>query len=176
MNSICAQFEQDLKIKIKSLNMEINSTKGKLDTYKKERNDLDTKGYETDKYQKELEYCVSNINRESIAIARLNSRVSALTKEYEDLKKKQKIKYRNVELYNYNHSIISHICNSIIGCSYYLKTNNNTSLFSNVIVFEDYEKTDNSFYLEISFKELLQISRHNLIKGLIEQTDLPRLA
>ena len=176
MNSICAQFEQDLKTKIKSLNMEISSTKGKLDTYKKERTDLDNKGYEADKYQKELEFCVSNINRESIAIARLNSRVSALTKEYEDLKKKQKTKYRNVELYNYNHSIISHICNSIIGCSYYLKTNNNSSLFSNIIIFEDYEKTDNSFYLEISFKELLQISRHNLIKGLIEQNDLPRLA
>jgi len=176
MNSICAQSEQDLKTKIKSLNVEINSTKGKLDVFKKERTDLDNKGYEADKYQKELEYCVSNINRESIAIARLNSRVSALTKEYEDLKKKQKIKYRNVDLYNYNHSIIAHICNSIIGCSYYLKTNNNSSLFSNIIIFEDYEKTDNSFYLEISFKELLQISRHNLIKGIIEQSDLPRLA
>ena len=29
-------------------------------------------------------------------------------------------------LYNYNKSIIKHICNSIIGCSYYLKTNNNS--------------------------------------------------
>ncbi|MBQ4032113.1 MAG: hypothetical protein II625_10195 [Bacilli bacterium] len=176
MNSICAKYEQDLKTKIKSLNIEIASTKSKLDIYKQERVDLDSKGYEPDKYQKELEFCVSNINRESIAIARLNSLLASLSKEYEDLKKKQKTKYRNVDLYNYNHSIISHICNSIIGCSYYLKTNNNSSLFNNIIIFEDYEKTDNSFYLEVSFKELLTISKQNLIKGIIEQNDLPRLA
>ena len=176
MNSICAKYEQDLKTKIKSLNIEIASTKSKLDIYKQERVDLDSKGYEPDKYQKELEFCVSNINRESIAIARLNSLLASLSKEYEDLKKKQKTKYRNVDLYNYNHSIISHICNSIIGCSYYLKTNNNSSLFNNIIIFEDYEKTDNSFYLEVTFKELLAISKQNLIKGLIEQNDLPRLA
>ena len=81
MNSICAKYEQDLKTKIKSLNIEIASTKSKLDTYKQERNDLDNKGYEGDKYQKELEYCVSNINRESIAIARLNSLLSSISKE-----------------------------------------------------------------------------------------------
>ena len=176
MNSICGKHEQDLKTKIQSLNMDIASTKVKLDSYKQDRAELDEKGYEPEKYQKELEFCVSNINRESIAIARLNSRLNALSKEYEDLKKKQKAKYRNVDLYNYNHSIISHICNSILGCSYYLKTNNNTSLFNNIIIFEDYEKTDNSFYLEVSFKELLQISTKNLINGIIEQNDLPKLA
>jgi len=176
MNSICAKYEQDLKTKIKSLNVEIASTKSKLDTYKQERINLDNKGYENDKYQKELEYCVSNINRESIAIARLNSLLASISKEYEDLKKKQKTKYRNVDLYNYNHSIISHLCNSIIGCSYYLKTNNSSSIFNNIIIFEDYEKTDNSFYLEVSYKELLTISKQKLIKGIIEQNDLPKLA
>ena len=176
MNSICAKYEQDLKTKIKSLNVEIASTKSKLDIYKQERINLDNKGYENDKYQKELEYCVSNINRESIAIARLNSLLASISKEYEDLKKKQKTKYRNVDLYNYNHSIISHLCNSIIGCSYYLKTNNSSSIFNNIIIFEDYEKTDNSFYLEVSYKELLTISKQKLIKGIIEQNDLPKLA
>lgn len=176
MNSICAKYEQDLKNKIKSLKIEITATKNKLDIYKQERVDLDKKGYDNDKYQKELEFCVSNINRESISIARLNSLLASISKEYEDLKKKQKNKYRNVDLYNYNHSIITHICNSIIGCSYYLKTNNNTSIFNNIIIFEDYEKTDNSFYLEVSFKELLTISKQNLIKGIIEQNDLPKLA
>ncbi len=176
MNSICAKYEQDLKTKIKSLNIEIASTKSKLDIYKQERADLDSKGYEGDKYQKELEYCVGNINRESISIARLNSLLSSVSKEYEDLKKQQKMKFRNVDLYNYNHSIITHICNSILGCSYYLKTNNNSSLFNNIIIFEDYEKTDNSFYLEVAYKELLHISNQNLIKGIIDQGDLPKLA
>ncbi len=176
MNTIAAKIEQELKTKIKSLNVEIMATKSKLDAYKQERLKLDSKGYDNDKYQKELEYCVSNINRESINIARLKSLLNSLSKEYEDLKKKQKTKYRNVELYNYNHSIITHICNSIIGCSYYLKTNNNSSLFSNIVIFEDYEKTDNSFYLEVTFKELLTISKQNLIKGIIEQNDLPKLA
>lgn len=176
MNSICGQYEQDLKTRIQSLNVEIVSNKNKLEMFKQERVELDSKGYEPDKYQKELEYYVSNINRESISIARLNSKLNSLSKEYEDLKKQQKKKYRNVELYNYNHSIISHLCNSILGCSYYLKTNNNTSLFDNIIIFEDYEKTDNSFYLEVSFKDLLQISSKNLINGVIEQNDLPKLA
>ncbi len=176
MSSICGTLEQELKSKIKSLSIEISATKNNLEIYKQERAELDTKGYEPDKYQKELEFCVSNINRESIAIARLNSKMNALSKEYEDLKKQQKRKYRNIDLYNYNHSIISHICNSIIGCSYYLKTNNNSSLFDNIIIFEDYEKTDNSFYLEVSFKDLLQISNKNVIKGIIDQSDLPKLA
>ena len=176
MNTIAAKAEQELKTKIKSLNVEIASTKTKLDAYKQERQELDSKGYEGDKYQKELEFCVSNINRESINIARLKSLLNSLSKEYEDLKKKQKTKYRNVDLYNYNHSIITHICNSIIGCSYYLKTNNNSSLFNNIIIFEDYEKTDNSFYLEVTYKELLAISNQNLINGIIEQNDLPKLA
>ena len=82
----------------------------------------------------------------------------------------------NNHLYNYNYSILKHICNSIIGCSYYLKTNNKSSLMNNIIIFEDFEKTDNSFYLEVSYKELLKISRLSFIKGILNKNDLPKLA
>ena len=123
-----------------------------------------------------MERCVSQINRNSIIIARLNSKISSLSREYEELKKVQTEKYHNVDLYNYNHSIIRHICNSIIGCNFYLKTNNTTSLFSNIIIFEDYEKTDNSFYLEITFSDLLKISNNFILNGIIDQNDLPKLA
>lgn len=176
MNSICRFKEQELKNKLKSLNVELTSSKKNLDKYKSERAALNKNELGEEKYKKELEKCVSNINRVSIIIARLNSNISSLTKEYEDLKKEQIEKYRNVDLYNYNHSIIRHICNSIMGCSFYLKTNNNGALFSNIIIFEDYERTDNSFYLEVSFKELLKISSQYLLNGIIDQNDLPKLA
>lgn len=176
MNSICGAGEQEIKSKLKSYNMELATAKSKLDAVKEERAALDKEKLGADKYQKELERCVSCINRESIVIARLNSNISSLSRAYEELKKKQVNKYRNLDLYNYNKSIIKHICNSIIGCSYYLKTNNNSSLLSNIIIFEDYEKTDNSFYLEVSFKELLKISSRSLINGIIDQNDLPKLA
>ena len=85
-------------------------------------------------------------------------------------------KYKNIELYNYNHSIIRHICNSISGCNFYLKTNNNNELMENIIIFEDYKKSDNTFYLEITFKELLKISNTSVITSIEEQVDLPKLA
>lgn len=176
MNSICRYKEQELKNKLKNLSIELTSSKKNLDKYKKERASLNREKLGDDKYKKELEKCVSNINRVSIIIARLNSNISSLSKEYEDLKKEQNEKYRNVDLYNYNHSIIKHICNSIMGCSFYLKTNNSGALLSNIIIFEDYERTDNSFYLEVSFKELLKISSQYLLNGIIDQNDLPKLA
>jgi len=176
MNNIYRSQEQEFKIKLKSLNIDLMSSKKELEKYKEERSKLNLKELGDDKYKKELERCVSNINRVSIIIGRLNSNISSLSKEYEELKQTQEEKYRNVDLYNYNHSIIRHICNSIIGCSFYLKTNNNSAIFSNIIIFEDYEKTDNSFYLEVSFKELLKISSQYLLNGLIDQNDLPKLA
>ena len=45
----------------------------------------------------------------------------------------------------------------------------------NVIIIEDYVKTDNAFYLEVSFKELLKISNLKVIEGVEEQSDLPKL-
>ena len=57
-----------------------------------------------------------------------------------------------------------------------MKTNNNSSLMNNIIIFEDFERTENSFYLEISFKELLKISNPYLINSITEQEDLPKLA
>lgn len=176
MNSICRYKEQDIKNKLRSSNIELTSAKKSLEENKAERANLDKEALGPDKYQKELELCVSKINRDSIVIARLNSTISSLTREYETLKKYQLEKYRNVDLYNYNHSIIRHICNSILGCNYYLKTNNNQSLFNNIIIFEDYEKTDNSFYLEVTFKELLKISSQFLLNGIMDQSDLPKLA
>lgn len=176
MNSICRNKEEDLKNTIKSLNIELSSSKNTLEKYKKERANIDPSTMTKEKYQTELELCVSKINSISIAIARLNSNISALAKEYDNLQKAQKAKYHDVEKYNYNHSIIRHICNSILGCSFYLKTSNSSAIFSNIIIFEDYEKTDNSFYLEVSFKELLKISNKYIINGLKEQNDLPKLA
>lgn len=176
MNSICKTKEQDIKNRLKSSNQELASAKKKLEENKAERSSLNREELGLDKYQKELERCVSQINRNSIIIARLNSTISSLTREYEELKKAQTEKYRNIDLYNYNHSIIRHICNSILGCNYYLKTNNTSSIFSNIIIFEDYEKTDNSFYLEVSFKDLLKISNHFILNGIIDQNDLPKLA
>lgn len=176
MNSICCAQEQEIKSKLRSYEMELSTAKSKLDICKEERANLNKDELGQDKYQKELERCVSSINRESIVIARLNSNISSLSRKYEELKKSQLNKYRNLDLYNYNRSIIKHLCNSIIGCNYYLKTSNNTSVLSNIIIFEDYEKTDNSFYLEVSFKELLKISSRALIKGILDQNDLPKLA
>lgn len=176
MNSICRSAEQDIKNRLKSIDMELKSAKTSLEEYKTERAALNKEELGPDKYQKELEKCVSKINRESIIIARLNSNMSSLSREYEEIKKQLVEKYRNAELYNYNHSIIRHICNSILGCSYYMKTNNVESLFNNIIIFEDFEKTDNSFYLEVTFKELLKISNHYLLNGIMDQSDLPKLA
>lgn len=176
MNSIFKTKEQDIKNKLKSYNLELSNAKKNLENNKMERATLDKEVLGNDKYQKELERCVSQINRNSIIIARLNSTISSLSREYEELKKSQVEKYRNVDLYNYNHSIIRHICNSILGCNYYLKTNNTSTIFSNIIIFEDYEKTDNSFYLEITFKDLLKISNNLVLNGIIDQNDLPKLA
>ena len=176
MNSICCAQEQEIKAKLRSYEMELSTAKSKLDSCKEERANLNKDELGVDKYQKELERCVSSINRESIVIARLNSNISSLSRQYEELKKEQIDKYRNLDLYNYNRSTIKHICNSIIGCSYYLKTSNTTSILSNIIIFEDYEKTDNSFYLEVSFKELLKISSMSFINGILDQNDLPKLA
>lgn len=176
MNSICHNKEEELKSSIKSLNMELNNAKNTLDTYKQERNSIDASNISKEKYQKSLELCVSKINSISITIAHLNSRLSSLSKEYDNLQKNQKAKYHNAEKYNYNHSIIKHICNSILGCSFYLKTSNNRAIISNIIIFEDYEKTDNSFYLEVSFKDLLKICNKYVLNGVMEQNDLPKLA
>lgn len=176
MNSICRNKEEDLKSTLKSLNIELSSSKKTLESYKQERASIDSSTMSKERYQKELELCVSKINSISIIIARLNSNISSIAKEYDNLQKAQKAKYHDVEKYNYNHSIIRHICNSILGCCFYLKTSNTRAVLSNIIIFEDYEKTDNSFYLEVSFKELLKISSKYVLNSLKEQNDLPKLA
>lgn len=172
MSRICSIEEQDLKNKIRRVEVESELTKINLEKYKKERSELNQN---SENYKKELEICVGNINTASIKIARLNSKYASLLRQYDEVQKKTEHNYKNATTYNTNYSIIKHICNSIKGCSFYLKTNNSSSLFNNVVVFEDYEKTDNSFYLEICFKDLLKISSPQGVNALIEQNDLPKL-
>ena len=85
MNSICMNKEQEIKSRMKSYNMELESAKKSLEKHKQERSELNKDILGLEKYQKELERCVSKINRESIVIARINSNISALSKEYEEL-------------------------------------------------------------------------------------------
>ena len=176
MNNICENEEQTLQFKLKNLNLELQNIRQDLDKFKKERNSLDSQSLSASKYQKELERCVGNINRASIKIGRLNSTIASLSKQYEEARKQLETKYQNIDIYNHNSSIIKHLCNAIYGCSFYLKTNNTTNILNNIIVFEDFEQTENSFYLELSLKDLLKISDQRLLNGLIEQTDLPKLA
>ncbi len=176
MNSIGDTEEQDIKNNIKGLEVELMSYKATLDKYKEEKKSLNLEELGQDRYLKELERIVGNINRTSIEIATINSTIAGINREYEETKKKQASKYNNVDLFNYNNSIIQHICNSITSCSFYLKTNNNNDLLDNVIIFEDYGRADNAFYLEISFRSLLKLSNPKKITGIEEQTDLPKLA
>ena len=67
--------------------------------------------------------------------------------------------------------MVSSICHS----GFYLKTNNNNDLLDNIIIIEDYVKTDNAFYLEISFRDMLRISNINIVEGAEEIMELPKL-
>ncbi|MGN1338218.1 MAG: hypothetical protein ACI4WW_07065 [Candidatus Coprovivens sp.] len=176
MSSIYNKDEQILKNKIKGYTLDLNIFKKNLEYEKNERYSLNIEELGKERYQSQLEKCVSNINRLSIKIASLNSKLATSQREYEEIKTNQKELYKDVDNFTYNNSIIQHICNSIIGCSFYMKTNNNSSLMNNIIIFEDFERTENSFYLEISFKELLKISNPYLINSITEQEDLPKLA
>lgn len=176
MNSIGTIEEQEIKSELRSLEIELSLSKKNMDKFKKERQELDSMDLDKDKYQKELERCVSNINSESIIIGRLNSTISSLSRNYEKIKKEKETKYYNIEKYSYNCSIIRHIYNSIIGCNFYLKTSNSSSIFNNIIIFEDYEKMDNSFYLEATFKDLLKVCANEITGGSVSQNDLPKLA
>ena len=176
MNSIGDTEEQDIKNNIKGLEVELMSYKATLEKYKEEKKSLNLEELGQDRYLKELEIIVGNINRTSIEIATINSTIAGINREYEETKKKQASKYNNVDLFNYNNSIIQHICNSITSCSFYLKTNNNNDLLDNIIIFEDYKRADNAFYLEISFRSLLKLSNPKKITGIEEQHELPKLA
>ena len=149
--------------------------KNEIETYKEQRSTLDKEKL-GDKFLSELERCVGNINRLSILIGRINSKTAELNRQLEEIKKNKKEKYRNIDTYYYNNSIIRHICNSIITCNFYLKTNNKTKLMDNVVVFEDYDNTTKTFYLEITFKELLRLSKQYSITDILEQIELPKLS
>lgn len=175
MNYLSNGDEQLIKDQIRSYDLEINSIKLEIETYKEQRASLDKETL-GDKFISELEKCVGNINRLSILIGRINSKIAELNRKLEEIKKDKKEKYRNIDTYYYNNSIIKHISNSIITCNFYLKTNNKTSLMDNVIVFEDYDSTTKTFYLEITFKELLKLSKQYSITDILEQIELPKLS
>ena len=46
----------------------------------------------------------------------------------------------------------------------------------NVVVFEDYDNTTKTFYLEITFKDLLRLSKQYSITDILEQIELPKLS
>lgn len=175
MNYLSNGDEQTIKDQIKAYDLEINSIKLEIETYKEQRANLDKEAL-GDKFISELEKCVGNINRLSILIGRINSKTAELNRKLEEIKKDKKEKYRNIDTYYYNNSIIKHISNAIITCNFYLKTNNKTSLMDNVIVFEDYDSTTKTFYLEITFKDLLKLSKQYSITDILEQIELPKLS
>lgn len=175
MNYLSNNDEQEIKDQIKAYDNEVNTIKLEIEEYKAARSSLDKETL-GDKFLNELEKCVGNINRLSILIGRINSKTAELNRQLEDLKKSKKEKYRNIDSYYYNNSIIRHICNSIITCNFYLKTNNTQRIMDNVIVFEDYDNTTKTFYLELSFKELLRLSKQYSITDILEEIELPKLS
>ena len=175
MSSIFNKEEQLLKNKIKGLTLDLDILKRELEKEKDDRANLNMDKLGPYNYQRELEKCVGNINRLSIKIGSNNSKLAAAQREYDAIKTSQKEQYKNPDNFTINNSIIQHICNSIIGCSFYIKTSKGTSVLDSIVIFEDYEKSDNSFYLEISFKDLLKISNPYLLNSIVEQEDLPKL-
>ena len=172
MSIICPEEEQELKTKIKLLDKELTHYKEELNIAKEERNKINKEELK-EKYNDTLEKCVSKINRYSINIGTTNNQLATLSRRYEEIKKEQRNKYKNIELYHYNNSIIKHMINSILNCSFYLKTNNNTQLLNNIIIFEDYYKTENAFYLEIPFIDLIKIC--NNLRRVPDNIELPKL-
>ena len=175
MNLIDMEEEIQIKREIVKLKDEIKNNNEELDKYKFERQSISKDSLGQDKYRKELEICISNINRISIDISNLETGIVNYKKELENIKFEKKMKYRDLDSYNYNYSIIRHIVSSICHSGFYLKTNNNNDLLDNIIIIEDYVKTDSAFYLEVSFKDLLKISNLNTIERVEEQLDLPKL-
>lgn len=175
MNYLSNSDEEKIKNQIKKFDLEIVTIKNEIEKNKKERSLLDKEKL-GDKFLFELEKCVSNINRLSILIGRINSKTAELNRQLEEIKKYKKERYRNLDTYYYNNSIIRHICNSIKTCNFYLKTNNKNSLMDNIVVFEDYDNTTKTFYLEITFKEILKLSKQYSITDILEQIELPKLS
>lgn len=175
MSSIFNKEEQQLKNKIKSLSLDLSLLKKELENEKDERANLDYETLGPISYQSSLEKCVGKINSLSIQIATINSKLASSQREYEVIKNSQKKQYKDVDNFTLNNSIIKHICNSIVGCSFYMKAHKGISPINYTIVFEDYEKSDNSFYLEMTFKELLKISNPYILNSIIDQVDLPKL-
>ena len=175
MNLIDMEEEAQIKNEIIRLKEEIRNRNEELDKYKFERQSISKENLGQDKYHKELELCVSNINRISIDISNLEAGIVSYQKELENVRFEKKVKYRDLDAYNYNHSIIRHMVSSICHSGFYLKTNNNNDLLDNIIIIEDYVKTDNAFYLEISFRDMLRISNINIVEGAEEIMELPKL-
>lgn len=160
--------EKELIDNIKKLIKEVNDSKNELDKYKFERQSI-TKEHLGNKYMSELELCISNINRVSIDISTKETIIENMKKELYDIRLSNSEKYENIDLYKNNYSIIKHIVNAFITGGFYLKTNNSNEIYENIIVIEDYVDTDNTFYIEVTFNELMDILERKI------NDDLPKL-
>ena len=165
---------EQIKRQIKDLERELNNKNNELDEYKFERQSISKDTLNEFNYKNSLEACIGNINRVSITINNLKNNIDNLYMEYKKAYQKQQDNQKTNN-YDRNYSIIRHIINSIMNSSYYLKTKNNNNLLENIIIFEDYTDTDNAFYLETTFKDLLNICKSNEKETLDELSDLPKL-
>ena len=165
---------EDIKVRIKELERELNERNNELDEYKFERQSISKESLSQIKYNNQLEVCVGNINRVSIIISTIKTNIDNLYKDYYQSLIKQE-KNNKEDKYNTNYSLIKHILSSIMSSSFYLKTNNNNNLLDNIIIFEDYTNTDNAFYLETTFKDILNICESKKVGIVKELEDLPKL-
>ena len=46
----------------------------------------------------------------------------------------------------------------------------------NIVIFEDYDNTKKTFYVEITFRDLLKLTKQYAITDLLEQIELPKLS
>ena len=174
MSSVPNKEVEDIKIKIKELERELSQSNNELDEYKFERQSISKEVLGEINYKNKLEICIGNINRISIVINTIKANIENLYKEYEESLIKQSENNKESK-YNNNYSIIKHILSSILSSSFYLKTNNNNHILENIIIFEDYTNTDNAFYLEVTFKDLLDICESKKIEKIEELDELPKL-
>lgn len=165
---------EQIKRQIKDLERELSIRNNELDEYKFERQSISKDTLNEFNYKNSLEECIGNINRVSITINNIKNTIDNLYMDYKKAYQKQQ-ENQKTNNYDRNYSIVKHIISSIMNSSYYLKTKNNNNLLENIIIFEDYTDTDNAFYLETTFKDLLNICKYNEKESLDELGDLPKL-
>lgn len=162
--------------KIAELKAQIEDCKKELALTKEEKKNLKKEELGLEKYLKKLEVIINKINGLTTKISKIKEEAYNVNQKHLEKLNNQKKQYKDLKLYDYNSSIIKHICASITNATFYLKANSSKQLLENTVIFEDTTDSDNIFYLEISFKDLLRISNQKIINGLEEKLDLPKLA